>query len=490
MYRITWDTFTNIGIDVAGAALGLFLPIQIVGRVLVAAATVLAPLGGVLLWRELHGRWHWWQISFPLLAWGLGLVFGFLNFQIGLGLALLAAAVDPVLGRRGRWIQSVGRVVLSAILLLVHIFAIPFYAVLLAGMAFGPQFKGLAQTQRIRRLAKALLWIGATVVLPVLVLLSVAPRLPGAQVNMTLQTIEADFSRGFVTALAHPIGKLRALASGIRAYSIWADLMTLTALALPVAMSLACRKLVVHAGMLTAGFVLITAYLGFPTILGQTADMDTRFALMVPLILATSLCPTLSPSMERIAGTVLLAISLLRTGNVAWIWHLRQADVAAVFRAIQSVPPGAALLPLQHRVAAATGGPPGRYLSIGVGTYGHLVTLALPDRLAFVPTLFTARGKQPVEVRPPWNEIVHPDGGIIASVHVLDSSVVLRESLSLAPYLRSWQDRFDFILVVNADLPDDTGPFMPPVGVTLVRDEGFAQLYRIDTGVARSMPSP
>jgi hypothetical protein len=73
MYRITWDTFTNIGIDVAGTALGLFLPIQIVGRVLVAAATVLTPLGGVLLWRELHGRWHWWQISFPLLAWGLGL---------------------------------------------------------------------------------------------------------------------------------------------------------------------------------------------------------------------------------------------------------------------------------------------------------------------------------------------------------------------------------------------------------------------------------
>ena len=48
-----------------------------------------------------------------------------------------------------------------------------------------------------------------------------------------------------------------------------------------------------------------------------------------------------------------------------------------------------------------------------------------------------------------------------------------------ATYLRAWRERFDYALVVNADLPDDLGPFVPPPELELVADEGFAQLYRI-----------
>ncbi len=48
------------------------------------------------------------------------------------------------------------------------------------------------------------------------------------------------------------------------------------------------------------------------------------------------------------------------------------------------------------------------------------------------------------------------------------------------PYVADWRQRFDFVLVVNADLPDRyVGPALPD-GLTLVADTGFATLHAID----------
>lgn len=74
---------------------------------------------------------------------------------------------------------------------------------------------------------------------------------------------------------------------------------------------------------------------------------------------------------------------------------------------------------------------------------------------------------------------MEPDAGLIASVHALDNPAIFASALPNASYLRSWRRRFDFVLVINADLPDDSGPFTPPSNLTLIRDERFAQLYRI-----------
>ena len=46
--------------------------------------------------------------------------------------------------------------------------------------------------------------------------------------------------------------------------------------------------------------------------------------------------------------------------------------------------------------------------------------------------------------------------------------------------VQDWARVYDYVLVVNADVPDQDGVFQPPAGVRLVRDEGFARLYRID----------
>jgi hypothetical protein len=179
-----------------------------------------------------------------------------------------------------------------------------------------------------------------------------------------------------------------------------------------------------------------------------------------------------------VLATLLLAVSLLRTSAIGWIWHERQGDVAALSRALADVPAGAAILPLEHE-ASKNVAPIGRYTALGEPTYRHLAALALPWRRAFTPTLFAARGKQPVRILQPWDEIAEPDGGLLASVIALTSRQVYDEAVKHASYLRVWRERFDFALVLNADVADVHGRFVPPDGLELLKDEGFAQLYRV-----------
>jgi len=120
---------------------------------------LLPPLGAVLLNRAVFGGWHWWQAGFALLAWNSTLLAGFLNFQIGLGLALLAAAADPALRRAGPLGAVPLRMALGTVLLVFHPFAAGLYGVLLAGLAFGaeagPHGERMPFGRRIRQAAAA-----------------------------------------------------------------------------------------------------------------------------------------------------------------------------------------------------------------------------------------------------------------------------------------------------------------------------------------------
>lgn len=478
-YRVRWDTLTNIGIDLAGGTMARVLPLEITGRILVGLASLLPALGGVLLWRAVHVRWHWWQLSFSLLAWNLSLVFGFLNFTVGLGVALLAAACDPPLGRCRPLLRTLARMGFAALLFVVHIFALPFYAALLAGLALGPRFELMLRRDRVLPLARTVLGLAATLAAPVAVLLLLAPSPPGTQVKPSVVSILLEFVAGARATLYDPMFKLNGIRAGVLAYSRTVDLVTTVLLIGPLVVSFWSRRLQAHAGLLVSGVALGGLFFLFPSYLVGTAVIDKRFALMAPFALAAALRPELPAMAGRVAASLLLVGSLARTGSVAWTWTSRQADVRMLARTLDAVPAGAAVLPLHHRVRGNVTAPPGRSLVEGIMTYNHLAALAVPWRHAFVPTLFAVRGKQPLQVLPPWDEIVEPDGGLLASVHALTDPAVMAYSARFNRFLPDWRKRFDYVLVLNADMKDDLGQFDPPESLELLRDDGFSRLYRV-----------
>lgn len=473
-YQVHFDTYTNIAIDLIALSLGKVAGWQAAGRFSIALAVVLPPLGGALLWWSIHRRAHWWMLSFGLLAWSTTLLDAFLNFQIAVGFALLFAAAEPWLLVRPVLVQLAARAAMSAVLLLAHPFGLLFYALLLGALAIGPRWEIARWRPMATRLALAALSVGGTAVLFVLLV----PSLPGAGENAGLSTLPADFYQGFRDSMTKPLQKAVNVLFAVRSYSNLVDGATLLIFAAPIGIAVAFRRLNVHAGlaMLTVG--LVFAYVICPDSLLGAAWVDARFAIMFMFTLALAVVPRLERRLGLAVAAALFLCLIGRTAFVGSIWHARQADVADVAAALEPVPAGATVMALEIRPIDRRAAPRGRYSSSGENSFRHLPALAVPWRKAFVPSLFAARGKQPLMVVPPYNDLSEPNGGLMEDVHILDAQPPIHMDDYIPQYIAVWP-RFDYLLLLGADMPDIYGPFTLPPQMSLVRDTGFARLYRI-----------
>jgi hypothetical protein len=468
-YGIDWSkASTNIGVDLAVTSLSALAPARLIGFLAVLLAAAAPPIGLICLNRVVFHQFNPWQALFPITAWSTTFLMGFLNFQIGVGLALLLAATDPWMRRRLRGFVGPARAVLAAILAVDHLYALLFYAALVGALAFGaaPLRPGRWRTL-LSRIGDAVL-ASAWCLAPLLPLAALAPMLPGADPQ----------SDGLVYGLL--AYKVFALLTPLSAYNLLVGL-ALTATLIGAGIWLARRRAMqVHAGLALVGVALVALSVLAPDHAAGGSWIAQRFATLALLVLLGSV--RLTPDAAGRWGLRFMAPALaLVTAQTAWVtwnWRALESDMSAVRRTVLAVPPGARILPLQHNptLGVKWTAPTGRYMSsLSDPTFRHYAALATPLRRAFVPNLFSARGLQPLRVVGDWDRRVEHNGGPLASVSALGRP--WRDGDPL--YLRGWRSGFDYLLVVNADLPDAGGPFRPPSGVTLVSDTGFAQLWKI-----------
>ncbi|KAA2214163.1 hypothetical protein [Teichococcus oryzae] len=468
VYGADWTrAFINIGGDLlarffAGIATG-----DQVGQAILAIAIIGPPFGLLLLNKRLLG-WNVWMFAFPFLAWTQTLLFGFITFQMGMGLALIMAAIDTSLPEgRGRWLYRLG---CAALLLVVHPFALLFYAALTGGLILGPRLLDhLASRPAFLRFLRQGLLLVAVCALPLLVLTLTAAHLPG----------EDQHSEGSQIIWMEGMNRVAALISPIRNYSRRFDIVITGLLALVPLYALVRRRLSLHQGLFAAAVILGIASLFMPKAMAGTVVLEVRLPLMALLAFAASLRIEMPTRREAMAAAAILALlGTVRTGDVARHWARAGQDVAALREVMEKLPPGSTVLPLQHNPSAEAirQAPLGRYFLDDHPLFTHIASYAVIWRQAFIPNLFAARGKQPLLVLPPFNEISVPEGDL-ASIHVLDRPDY--PVIGSQAYALKWRDRFDYVLVVNADLPDREGPLVLPEGVDKVADTGFAQLLRL-----------
>ena len=474
MYSVDWSSATaNIGTDLIAAALGQLVGVWTLAPILLGAAVLLPPLGAVLLNRAVFGGWHWWQAGFAVLAWNGTLMAGFLNFQIGLGLALLAAALDPSASRWAGPFRVVPvRMGLAAGLMVFHPFAAGFYGVLLSGLAFGAGHKVAAEaTPLSRRLWRAASAAGLGVGIPIACFLLLSPTPPGKYAPAGT----FDPWIGYTI-----VSKIVTLLTAVATYNLALDLIfVLTLWTAAIFIASRCVRQV-YAGLMLSAVGLVALAILVPFMVSDTMCVDWRFPIMAALTAAAALRPGMrSAGADRIMAAALMVLALTRTGWITSIWQERQADVAAVEAVLAFVPAGAAILPVTR---IETGGTPprGRMLALGIPSYLHLPSLAVPLRQAFVPTLFAALGKQPLRVLPPWAEIAVSEG-YAAPVHYLHAFAPPSQSAYTSyihSYMAHWRERFGYVLVLNAQTPSaDDETSLPEL--ELLADRGFARMYRI-----------
>lgn len=460
MYARSWSASTNIGTDLLAAFAGTEWVITL-ARSFVFVAAILPPLGAVMLNRRLFGGASWWHAAFPAFAWSLTMLTGFLNFQIGLGLALAAAALDPGSGGLGRGglRRDVLRVGLGALLMVVHVFAAGFYAALLSGLAFGlrPAWRSRAAWLCAGRASLASLGMPAALFLTF-----------GAQIPSGLPAnVYPRWGGDFV------LDKLLVLLSPFHSYDIRADVLFFGLLWLSIRAA-ARGGWLVHRGLGAVALTLGVIGLVIPSTIDGTPLIDYRFPIMALLTMAAALRPVRTRA--PVAALLLLMLGLCRTGAVGAIWMARQADVASVERALRPVPAGAAVLPAFRCCAPGEPAPLGRFVRVNMGTFGHLPALAVIERHAFIPNLFAIPGRHPLRVLPPWSEMAVIEGPPMP-VSLLRSDPA---RLGFAVhYAREWRRRFDFVLVLQADGTDPLDETALPE-LHLVSDEGFARLYRVE----------
>ena len=469
-YALDWSRArTNIGIDLLAYWMGPMIGPELLARSLLFLAIILPPLGAIALNRRLFGGGHPSQIAILFLAWSTTLVSGFINFQIGLGLALLFAVVDLRIGQHRLLLINLWRIAACFILTLDHIFAAGFYLVLSAGLELPAHFRDFADRQVLMAKAARIALAGITGLAPIAALVLNAKGLPGDE-------------KGIGLSWNSPLSTLSNFLSAISSYFTLTDVILFVPILIIIVEARSRRQMRFHAGLLIAAAFLLILSIVAPRHAMGTGWISWRFPIMALLTAAAAICPfpNVGEGIRRRLVIASVSTVFLRTALVACIWWQGSQDAGAVQSVLAALPPGSKVLPIAHFPAHRSGWQhASRYFFQGENTIRHLPALATLDAGAFIPTLFTAIGKQPLQVIGEFQSIAVPEGSLLSPGALFCPSMQAFYVPS-TPYLAGWRQNFDYLLVINADLPDMFVGSALPIGLKKVANARFAELYAID----------
>ena len=440
-YELRWRIIPNLGMDLVVPTLARVLPLAWAGKAFVLATFALVAAGAGLVHRAAAGRWSLWPLFAFLFLYSRVLLWGFLNYLFGIGLALVGLALWIALSER----NAIARLALSGALALAlffaHLMACVVYGVLIAGYEVGALWRSRPWPwgRAVARLAIAGL-----------------PFLP----PLALWLLARDRVAAGAIHYGRLDRKLDLLFSVFDNYDRIFDIACFVLLVLAAGFGYARRHLVIVPALQLPLALLGIVYLAAPAQLMTASAVDHRLPLVIAVVLAAGTSAPALPS--RLLRLVALAGLVLFLGRMAQVWvHWSEADAvyARLLPILDQVPRGGRL---------AVGYPPQAIGSTAVPTT-HIPVLAIVRRDAFVPTLFAYRGQQPVALT--------PEGEHLASLAQPDAvwHALMAESAGGADPLQALRE-FDAVLLL------DRRPFAPkPIRglVPLAGEPGF-ELYRIE----------
>ena len=441
-YAAHWAVIPNLALDLVGPPLLRTMSVHDAGRVLIGASVLLPVLGTVLYGAALGGRW--WCLAVGLMAYNRTLLEGFLNFNLGIGLALLlAAAWTHWRGRHGAALTALAMAGAVA-LFTCHLMGLVLFAILLGADELVRLMAGRAGPLR---LAEAALRMALIFAAP-LVLYALSP----------LQALGGD---AVYLGLG---GKMSQLLAPFINY-VW-PLDVLTAV---LAFGFPCACLLLRRGRMPpqvwiASLLLLGAYLAMPYAWKGTQQLDTRFAIMLGLLLFAGFMPKRWPGwLAATVTAVVMVVFAARMAVLTAAWTDHRGDLADLRTALQPIKPGQAVYVVLARPDDLSGydalAPWSRRLSDGVVTGTHLGALTLIERRAWWPFEFDNPSQQPIRTLEPYRSMALRVGDLPNQDTLMTADLC----------------GFDIVLVLQAD----GAPPLPPARFQTLAGHGFAQSYAI-----------
>ena len=466
MFKAHWTIIPDIAAELVIVPLLRFVPIFIAGK-LILTAMLLLPLAGILAYaRASFGRVSYWQLGGGLVLYHALFLMGFLNFSLSIGLALLLAAAWTA-WRESRPLASIALATLStAVLFFFHIFGVAFYLVLIGSQELSRLLDTWRQDRS--RLGRAFLERALSLALPTVVPLALSLLSPLAQSRSTTRwgVWPRKFSHLFLPFLNYDW------------HLDWA--MALSTLAVGGFLSYR-RQLEIARPALIALTVLMAIYFVCPRDMLDAEFIADRWPIMMGLLLfAGASTRRLPASSGRWLVAFLAVLFCVKIGVLIAVWRQSPADIAQIRQVIATVPPGAKVLVVIADEVDNPGYwrsmPSSRKISGFERTLTHAPALLTIERHAFWPDIFASPSKQPLRIRPPYDEIFDNQSYPL-TLDQLDrapDAKTLREH----PYLPHWQEKFDYLLLMlPGSRPDETT--LMADRLTYVDGTDFAALYAV-----------
>ncbi len=471
IYAIDWGLIPNIAIDLIMPPMLKVMPLFTAGKIMLAVTVLLPVLGAVLFSRALFGHWSFWSLGCGLVAYNGITLLGFMNFQIGLGLALVVAAGWIEFRDRAPVATVLGCALGAVLLFFLHVFAVLFLAVLLGSHELMQLYDGWRSGKPVRpALVRSATMLGCVFVLPVVfyAMSALSGNAPEARWRSLGRKSYGLFLPFLNYRVNLDLGTGFLIGAGIL-FSWWRGWMR------------------VPLSTVIAMVVLSVAYVLSPFSLKGASFVDLRMPAMMGFLLFAGMAPVAIPRrVAQVGGLGLGALFAVRMAVLVLVWIGSQADVARVRQAIAPVQPGSKVLltisdwednPAYWRKGMERS----RRVTKLASTFIHLAALLTIERNAFWPLLFAEPAKQPIQARIPYQDLSIPEGWP-PSYELLDKErpdeVMDPDDLEEAPYLNRWDRKYDYVLILNAGGVPDLRQ-VAPTKLELINANDMAALFRV-----------
>jgi hypothetical protein len=445
-YVVHWRILPDLAMDLVVPLLSAVLPVELAGRVFIALIMIGLIAGTVTLHRVLFGRFAVWPVWSVLFVYNAVLFWGFLSCLFAIAVYLFVFSF---------WIATrewrvVPRILVfsaaGALLFLLHVFAFGLYGLSVSSYEVGRRLEG-------RRLPLKSLASCAVV---------------GLQFIPGLLLWYASFGQvaSAYTAYGDLGNKLYALFAPVNFGVFAAPFDRVMWLAVAAFVLLAAKRgaLKVAPGMGLPLIALFVTAVLMPYYANGSALADIRLPVTLPFVILASTQFTVSRKwLRRLLGEVALVCFGLRIWTVSESWNDYDRWFNEFRAASVVIAPGARLLIVGADIGEDSVTPPDKARLPGVPAalagvqlmaFWHMGALAVIDRSAFVPYLFTE--STPLDVAPRNREV---SGWVMpatteelmkgADPRVAKTLEANRDMYGRPLYWVNWPQTFDYVLWID-----------------------------------------
>jgi hypothetical protein len=463
MYLPHWAIIPNLAIDIILPPMLRVLPVHVAGRIFLGITLLLPVIGAVLYSTAIFGRRSYWSIAVCLVACNGLFLLGFVNFQFGIGLALICAAAW--VARREAHPASTAAIgaISAVVLFFCHLMGLLFFLILVGSFEIERTWVSYRQGEPlITTAARRAMLLLSVIAIPTA--LYMASAFADVGTGITWETDQEKLMRSAMPLLNYNL-PLDAVSAGLLAAFLLAC-AALRLIRVPLGSAVALG---------VVGGIFGVAPLGFK----GTGYIDARFAVMFGFLVFATIRPARLPSRAALmVATVVLLLFGIRTSQVATVWYAHNRDLAELRDVISVVQPGSRVLVAtvddNEAAPAKRGFMRRQFLSDGTRLDGHSAALLLIERDAFWTFLFANPDQQPIELRSPYREIAAATLGI-PTIHLLTTSSPIQADLRKFPMAGRWSCCYDYVLLLEAGARPD----FSNANLELVRKSDFANLFRI-----------